>query len=59
VRDALGDRFDLECVDGAEAAIAALERAIALQTRPDLVQRLQALKTQAAAERAASDKPKP
>jgi two-component system cell cycle response regulator len=26
VRDALGDRFDVECVDGAEAAIAALER---------------------------------
>src|SRR5262245_5115746 len=26
VRDALGDRVDLECVDGAEAAIAALER---------------------------------
>jgi diguanylate cyclase (GGDEF)-like protein len=29
VRDALGDRFDLECVESAEAAIASLERASA------------------------------
>jgi tetratricopeptide (TPR) repeat protein len=42
-----------------EAAIAALERAIALQSRPDLVERLEALKKQSAAERAASDKPRP
>jgi photosynthetic reaction center cytochrome c subunit len=41
-----------------QGAIAALERAIALQSRPDLVERLEALKKQAAAEQA-SDKPRP
>jgi tetratricopeptide (TPR) repeat protein len=42
-----------------DAAISALERAVALQSRPDLVERLQALKKQAAAQRATSDKPNP
>ena len=42
-----------------DAAITALERAIALQSRPDLVERLEALKKQAAAARPTSEKPKP
>jgi len=41
------------------AAITALERAIALQSRPDLVERLEALKKQAAAKPEPAEKPKP
>jgi hypothetical protein len=41
-----------------EAAVAALERAVALRPRPDLVKRLEALRAKAATPGAA-DRPKP